>query len=187
VRTLLLVILSGCGSSTTQVPVANPARPAGDCATPPAGKRSLVTRIEVERGDGALALDGASQAGAGCRLWDLPPGTHHVEVSAEGAAGFGVHATMKVVDPPTEYDLFDLACGLPGSCDTATLRAWETAVVADRTRMTDPCSAAKLTGIRWDTEQLDDLHPKKLKLSFDLHVYSKPSGKPPHDPSCPEK
>ena len=183
-RTSLALLLCACGS-TTNVPLANPARAAGDCNSPPAGHRSLVGRIELERGEGAIEVDGARQSG--CALWDLPPGTHHVKVTASGPTGFGVHAKMQVVDPPSSYDLFDLTCGLPGSCDTGTLRSWEATVVGDRTQMTDPCSAAKLTGIKWETEPLDEVHPKALTLSDDLHVYNPPSGKPPHAPSCPTK
>src|SRR6266567_2324197 len=179
------MLLCACGGAASSAPAANPARPAADCNAPPEGHRSLVARIEVERGAGSVDVDGARQSG--CALWDLPPGTHHVTVTAAGPAGFGVRARMQVADPPTMYALFELSCGLPGSCDTATLRSWEANVVADRTRMTDPCSAAKLTGIKWETEQLDDVHPKAVTLSFDVHVYTKPSGKPPHDPSCPEK
>jgi len=53
--------------------------------------------------------------------------------------------------------------------------------------LTDPCAALKVTDIKWDAEKLDEAHPKSLDVSFTLHVYSKPSGKPPRDPSCPEK
>ncbi len=185
-RTILALSLIACGSPAT-APVANPARPGAgaDCSSPPEGRRSLVARIDVERGAGAIEIDGTRQAG--CAVWDLPPGAHRVRVTAAGATGFGVRARMQVADPPTRYDLFDLSCGLPGSCDTDTLRRWEAQVVADRTQMTDPCSAAKLTGIKWESEQLDAVHPKSLALSFDLHVYPQPSGKPPRDPSCPAK
>jgi hypothetical protein len=184
VRTTLAVLLCACGP-TSVIPMANPARPEVNCSSPPVGRRSLVTRLELERGTGAIAVDGTSQSG--CAIWDLPAGTHHVTLTAAGEGGFGVHAKMQVTDPPMAYDLFDLSCGLPGSCDTGSLRGWEASVVADRAKMSDPCAAAKLTGIKWDTEQLDDVHPKKLVVSFDLHVYNQPSGKPPHDPSCPDK
>ena len=180
----MLIVLVACGSTTT-IPIANPVRPEGDCSAAPAGERSLLTRVEVERGEAAIEIDGEKRPG--CALWKMPPGTHHVTITASGAGGFGLRARMQVADPPNVYDLFDLSCGLPGSCDTQTLRSWEAAVVADRTRMTDPCGAAKLTGIRWSTEMLDDVHPKQVELGFDLHVYMKASGKPPHDPTCPEK
>jgi hypothetical protein len=181
---LACILVAACGGGAAPAPQ-NPLHMMGGCDTAPAGKRSLAASIDVERGAGTIDVDGTKQAG--CALYELTPGVHHVTVSANGAGGFGVRAKLQVVDPPTSYDLFDLQCGRPGSCDTQTLRAWETAVVADRTRMTDPCSAAKLTGIRWSTEQLDDVHPKSLELSFDIHVYTQASGKPPHDPSCPDK
>jgi hypothetical protein len=184
VRALVFTILAACGSAAPPPP-AHPATPAGDCAEAPPGKRSLAARIDVERGTGTITIDGATQSG--CALFDLPPGTHHVLVKVAGAQGFGVNAQMQVLDPPQRYDLFQLSCGLPGSCDAPTLHAWAKGIDPTHMTMTDPCGAAKLTGIQWTTEMLDDVHPKELTVTFDLHVYSKPSGKPPHDPSCPEK
>lgn len=157
-----------------------------DCGASPAGRRSLVARLEVERGPGSIRFDGVEH-GPGCVQYDLTPGTHHVVVHAEGESGFGILSRFQIVDAPREYDTFLLSCGVPGSCDNETLRGWRRDIEADRTRMTDPCGAAKVTAIKWDTEALDEVHPRKLTVSFDLHVYSKPSGKEPRDPSCPEK
>ncbi len=183
-RVLAIFLLAACGGSAPAAAPKNPATLMGGCDAPD-GERVLRARLDLERGDGSLAVDG--QTGGACAVYKLTPGEHQVTLTATGPAAFGIAASLQAVAGGQTYDVFDLHCGLPGSCDNDSLRAWQKAIEADRTQMTDPCAALKLTNLRWETQQLDEVHPKALTLSFVLHVYSKPSGKPPHDKSCPEK
>jgi hypothetical protein len=182
---LSLVVVAACASGPTPAVVSNPVTVVeSGCQVPSAG-RSLRSKLELERGAGTLTVDGKD--GGACAVFALTPGEHQVKLDAAGEGAFGVAATLDIFADGNRYDLFELRCGVPGSCDTGTLRAWRAAIEADRTRMTDPCGAAKITNVKWESQQMDDVHPRALSLSFVLHVYSKSSGKAPHDPSCPEK
>lgn len=178
-----LAVLVACSGSPPPVAVKNPATLKEGCDVP-GDQRVLRARLEIERGEGSISIDG--QSGGPCAIYALLPGPHRVAVHAAGAGAFGVAAVLQAFSDGTAYDVFDLHCGFPGSCDTETLHSWQKEVETSRTHMTDPCAALKVTAVHWDSEKLDDVHPKSLDVSFELHVYSKPSGKAPHDPSCPE-
>ncbi len=182
----ILWLLAACSQPAGAPTAKNPATLRQGCEAPEEG-RVLRARLELERGEGKIAVDG--QAGGPCAVYELTPGPHAVAVHAEGvgAGPFGLAAILQAHADGNAYDVFDLHCGFPGPCDNDTLRAWQSAVRADRTKMTDPCAALTVTDIRWESKQLDEVHPSALDVTFNLHVYGKPSGKPPRDPSCPEK
>ena len=182
-RASLLLLLAACGAAPPP-PTQNPATVVGGCDAVP-DRRSLRARLELERGDGAITVDG--QRGGPCAIYELKAGLHAVTIHAEGPAGFGVAATLDALADGNEYAAFDLHCGLPGSCDVETLRDWRKQIEGDHAKMTDRCAALKVTDIRWEADKLDEVHPKSLDVAFTLHVHSRPSGKPPRDPSCPEK
>jgi len=181
---LLTAVGAACASSPAPVVAKNPVTLQSDC-TVPADQRVLRARLELERGEGALSVDG--QTGGPCAVFALTPGEHQVAIHAAGEAAFGVAATVEAFSDGNRYGVFELRCGIPGSCDTETLRGWQHEVETDRSQMTDPCAALKVTNVHWESQKLDEFHPKSLDVSFVMHVYSKPSGKAPHDPSCPEK
>ena len=163
----------------------NPASVLGGCDLLP-DQRSLRARLELERGEGAITVDGQTGGGP-CTIYALKPGLHRVTIHAAGPSAFGMHAIIDAASDGHQYDVFDLQCGFPGSCDVETLKNWRKELEGDHAKMTDPCAALKVTDIKWDAEKLDEYHPKTLDVSFTMHVYSRPSGKPARDPSCPEK
>jgi hypothetical protein len=181
---LSAMLIACSGSAPSATVVTNPATLRPGCEVPD-DQRVLRAKIDIERGDGQITVDG--QSGGACAVYALAPGAHRVSVHAAGAAAFGVAAVLTAYANGTAYDVFDLHCGFPGSCDTETLHNWQKDVQASPTHLADACAALKLTNVRWETEPLDDVHPKALDVTFELHVYSKPSGKPPHDASCPER
>jgi hypothetical protein len=180
----VIVVAGSCSGSTPPVVIKDPATLQAGCDVPD-DRRVLRARLDIERGEGSITVDG--QTGGPCAIFALTPGPHRVAIHAAGPAAFGVAAVLQAFSDGTAYDVFDLHCGFPGPCDTDTLHAWQSDVQAARTHMTDPCAALKVTAVHWDSEKLDAYHPKSLDVSFELHVYSKPSGKPPRDPSCPDR
>jgi hypothetical protein len=176
-------LLAACGAPPPAAPK-NPMALQEGCAVP-ADQRVLRARLEIERGQGSLAIDG--QSGGHCSIFALTPGEHRVSVQATSEAAFGIAAALDAFADGQKYQVFDLRCGAPGSCDTVTLRQWQKDVEQNRNSMTDPCAALKVTNVHWESQQLDEYHPKALTVTFALHVYSKPSGKPPRDPSCPDR
>jgi hypothetical protein len=166
-----------------------------DGDAPPGGLgRRFEARLETGPGsaelrfDGRPALSSTAGGGAACQILELSPGVHQIDLAAQGDSGVGLRIGLSSQHPdrPDRYDVFSLACGVPGVCAREQLQAWRQAIQDDRTRMHDPCSATQIRDIRWDSERIpgtDQL--SALRLSFTLSVYAQPFDSPPRDPGCP--
>lgn len=112
-----------------------------------------------------------------CFYLDLAPGKH--EVTLYGVAttpGGGVGATLDIHEygpAPGWYDTFAFECGLPGPCDTDTLRDWKRQVDGYPRGLRDRCGSTKLRGAQWQTGRLPDgEHPDEVVASVVLDVYT---------------
>lgn len=192
-----LVLLAACGGGSSPAPTVGPravstttAVSTCDEAPPPLGMRRIKLELATGPGQAEVTVDGAPRAGAdsgtACGTADLAPGAHQVTLRARGDKGLGVRFAVTAQHAAWTYDVFKLACGLPGACGRDELATTRTALQANRQGVWDPCSGMQLRDVKWDTSRVPGGDQVlSIDLSFTVFVYDKPFDLPPRDPGCP--